>query len=224
MRRSLAVSVVSAAIVLFTVSAAEAATCASTFGSGDSYGTPAWVVRGSGAGPKFDEAFSFTPSVDCGVGTIDLAFHLESGPNGLSISVVEDSAGLPGGTVVESTTVIDQMTTDTGGSVVVGTFSGVEVLSGGTTYWIVVEAEPGTGGTSAVWHQNDQGLTSVRGFRQSDGSWQGFAGNSDGAYRVSSLPPVPAVPSLSPWSLVAMGAVLAFLGSRPLLPRSARVR
>jgi hypothetical protein len=69
------------------------------------------VAQGSGAGAKLEWAFPFTPSIDCRLGSGEVAFHLESGTNGLRISVLDDAGGVPGSTVVESTTVIGEMTT-----------------------------------------------------------------------------------------------------------------
>ncbi len=186
-------------------SGATAAVCASTFGEGSSFGAGAYAVTGSATGTRFDRAFPFTPTVDCRLGTIEVAFHLDSGTNALRIAVVEDSSGLPSSSVVESTTVLDEMTSDPGGSIVTGIFTGASLLSGGSTYWIVVEAEPVTGDTSAVWHQNDLAITGVRGVRINGGSWQGSLG-ALGAFRVAeaALP----VPAMAPWGLAALGAAL----------------
>lgn len=207
MRRDFFLYAIAAAISLSFASGAKAGVCASTFGAGSSFGGGVYAVSGSGSGVRFDRAFSFTPSVDCRLGTIDIAFHLDGGTNGLSISVVEDASGLPGSTVVESTAVIDEMTTDPLGSIVTGMFTGANLLSGSITYWIVVEAEPVTGNTSAVWHVNPDSLTGVRGLRTNAGSWQGSLGVL-GAFRVTE--PVQ-VPALSYWGRGVVGAALLVL-------------
>ncbi len=205
MRRAFLLHAVVAAMSFSFGSGAAAAVCASTFGEGSSFGSGAYAVTGSATGTRFDRAFPFTLTADCRLGTIEVAFHLDSGTNALRITVVEDSSGLPSSSVFESTTVLDEMTSDPRGSMVTGIFTGASLLSGGSTYWIVVEAEPVTGDTSAVWHQNDLAITGVRGVRINGGSWQGSLG-ALGAFRVAeaALP----VPAMAPWGLAALGAAL----------------
>ena len=124
MRRTFILPLVAAALCLSSGSAAQAADCASTLGPESSFGGGTYGITGTGAGPGTQWAFAFTPSVDCQLGTVEVAFHLGSGTNGLRISVFEDNGGLPTGTLVESTTVLGAMTSDPGGSLVMGVFSG----------------------------------------------------------------------------------------------------
>jgi len=205
MRRAFILLAVVATISLSFGSAANAAVCASNLGPGSSFGGPVFAVTGQGFSTQFDRAFRFTPSVDCRLGTIEVAFHLESGPNGLRISVVEDASGQPGSTVVESTTVIGEMTTDLAGSLVTGLFTGANLLSGSSTYWIVVEAEPLTGDTFAIWHTLAVVIQDVMAVRTNGGSWM-VSVASPGAFRVSE--PVP-VPAMSLWGHGVLAAALA---------------
>lgn len=207
MRRAFILLAVVATISVSFGSAANAAVCASNLGPGSSFGGPVFGVTGSAFGIRFDRAFPFTPSVDCRLGTVEVAFHLESGTNGLGISVVEDASGLPGSSIVEATTVIGEMTTDLGGSLVTGLFTGANLLSGGSTYWIVVEAEPVTGNTFATWHQNPLSLQGAMGLRIDGGSWV-VSLNSPGAFRVSE--PV-RVPAMSFWGRGVLGGALALM-------------
>jgi len=224
MRRAFILLAVAATISLSFGSAANAAVCASTLGPGSSFGGPVWGVTGQGFGVRFDRAFRFTPSVDCRLGTIEVAFRLESGPNGLRISVVEDASGQPGSTVVESTTVIGEMTTDPAGSLVTGLFTGANLLSGSSTYWIVVEAEPVTGSTNATWFAKAAPVfQDVQATRTNGGSWVVTVANP-GAFRVSE--PVP-VPAMSFWGRGVLGGALALLAGlfaryRPTGAKAAR--
>ncbi len=135
--------------------------------------------------------------------------------------MVEDSSGLPGSTVVESTTVIGEMTSDPGGSIVTGIFTGANLLGGSSTYWIVVEAEPVAGSTSAVWHENDIAVTGDRGLRIIGGAWQVSTG-ALAAFRVAEgeLP----IPAMSLWGLGVLGTVLLLLAGLSLVPRPTRAK
>jgi hypothetical protein len=139
---------------------------------------------------------------------------LTAGVNGLRVTVTEDSGGQPGLTAVESTTIIDQMTSDPAGSIVTGVFSGANVLSGSSTYWIVLEAEPPGGSTFAAWYLNDLGLIGVPVFRMDGGDWIQYSPTTLAAYRISEggAP----VPAMSPWGLRLL-AVALLLSSGLLL-------
>jgi hypothetical protein len=86
-----------------------------------------------------------------------------------------------------------------------GLFSGANLLSGGSTYWIVVEAEPGAGDTTAIWHASPDVL-GPRASRNNDGSWLTQSPNFHGAFRVAELLPVPA---MSIWGHGVLGCALA---------------
>jgi len=195
---------------------AQAAVCASTFGAGSSYGGGLYSVSGTLSGVRVDRAFTITPTVDCRLGTIEVAFQLGGGTNGLRITVVVDNAGIPGSTVVESTTVIDQMTSDPAGAIVTGVFGGANVLSSGTPYWIVVEAEPTSGDTLAVWRANPLALVGARATRIDGAGWTATQG-ALAAYRVTE--PVQ-VPAMSDWGRGALGAVLLLLAGLSIRRRA----
>lgn len=209
MRRAIVLCAAAVAISWAAGSGAGAAVCASTLGPGSSFGGGVYFVSGSGSGIRTEWAFSFTPSVDCVLGTIEVGFHLDSGPNAIRISVVEDSGGLPVGSLVEETAVIGEMTADPVGSIVKGVFTGANLLSGGSAYWIVVAAEPVTGSTTAVWHGNNITLGGARAVRNNGGAWQGSLGVLS-AFRVTEAPEV-SVPALSRWCQGVLGAALVLL-------------
>ena len=222
MRSSLLQFMVMLVIPLSFGSAAEAAVCASTLGQASTYTGGGFSINGSGTGgTRFDQAHSFTTGFDCRLGAVELAMSLTGGINGLRVTVVEDSGGQPGLTVVESTTIIDQMTTDPAGSIVTGVFSGANVLSGSSTYWIVLEAEPPTGNTLAAWHLNDLGLIGVPMFRMDEGEWIEYLPTTVAAFRITEGG-VP-VSVMSPWGLRLLAAALLLSSSLLLItgPRRA---
>jgi len=216
MRRAFFLYGVAAVVASSFGSAAGAAVCASTFGAGSSFGGPVYAAQGSATGSRIEWAFPFTPSTDCLLGTADVAFHLQSGPNAVRITVVEEASGLPGITVVDSTTVIGEMTTNSAGSIVRGIFTGANLLSGSSTYWIVVQAEPAAGSTSALWHASPDTF-GARAVRFGGGGWLGQASGVHGAFRVTEGPSIPALPL---WGFAVLGAALLLfagilLGARP---------
>jgi hypothetical protein len=145
------------------------------------------------AGAPLRGAVHAKPTTSRGSDEMRRALFAISGANALRISVLDDLSGLPGGTVIESATVIGEMTTNSGGSIVMGTFSGANLLGGiSSYYWIVVEAEPVTGGTIAVWHVNPDGLSGPKAVRFNGGSWTVAVGPL-AAFRVTEPVQVPAI-------------------------------
>jgi hypothetical protein len=129
----------------------------SNLGPGNSFSPVGWAVLGptNSLSPNAEESIGmdFTPSANFNLSQVLLPLVFVSGTNGVDVSLVSDSGGLPGTTTLESWTVTGIPNTSTLEDLAA---SGVS-LFGGTTYWIVAEAIASD--TAAGWNINNTGQT-----------------------------------------------------------------
>lgn len=168
-----------------------------TFGPGDSYLGGGWSILGAGVsfGPQ-SVAASFTPGVSGNLEAVTLATFHSFGTDSMLVQVIEDSGGLPNGSILES------FSAPLSGGVHLLNSVGNPLLSAGTTYWVAVL--PGASDSNGAWNLNNQGLTGPLAFESGSG-WIGDGGALP-AFRVE----VTEVPELEGTACMAALGLLGF--------------
>jgi hypothetical protein len=159
-------------------------TLVSTFGPGDTFGSACWLVRGSDTGERQDEGFKFTVTGgDHVLAAARVAIKYNSGAGDtVRLLVVQDNAGLPGTTVVDSALLPAPLPSTS--AIRTATFSGGAILANGATYWLVAQTEPTTSTLQAPLSCGDASAPKGRAFRSNAGAWQYFSGDTPAAYSI----------------------------------------
>lgn len=197
-------------LAIFTVFVASSAACATqtifdNFAPGDEYDTQfAFAVGGSS--PNSETAMSFTPNGTFFLEQIDTALSLIMGTNTVDLRLVNDDGGVPGTTVLEAWTFMDEMgSAGTLNPPLVATSVVSPILEADTPYWVVASASDSA---LVEWSFNSVGDMGPNAQRNDLGPWV-TDDDFRGAFRVTGLP-VPEPTSLS--LLAGVGGLL--LGRR----------
>ena len=175
--------------LLLAPAMASSATLISTFGAGDTFGSPCYTVTGADSGIRQDEAFKFTVSGDHILASARIAIFQESGASDtVQLLVVEDAAGVPGTTVVDSALLPSPLPDSA--TILTATFSGAASLTDGSTYWLVVQATPaGTSLQSVISCSSNAAAPPGRAYRENLEAWQVFGADTTGAYSIEVADP-----------------------------------
>jgi len=202
-------TIVAVAVLSWQVTAASAATVASTFGPSDSYATSSAAIIGLTDGHVLQQAVPFTlPGFSSYfLDGIQVPISASSPQfTTMSFDLMADSAGIPG-PVLESFT-FSGITTAFSGEIVSGQSSLRPTLLAGETYWLAGSAPQST----LYWNLAVVGPSIPRALRRDFGAWEVFDGDDPStAFRISGT----VVPEPPPWSLIIVGtSVIRLLRAR----------
>jgi hypothetical protein len=180
-----------------------------SFGASNSFNIHSGVpVEGSSASFGYEGvAFQFTPATSANLFEIDLALSKVSGSGLSNISLAEDSAGLPTGTVLESFNNILANGTFGQSPPPVAILSLTHpTLNAGQTYWL--RAEPSDSTVVNQWNLNSQNVINAYDVAIGPGQWFFTAGPlpADGTFRILGTSTVP-----EPATTLAATALAALL-------------
>ena len=196
---------------------ASTVTVYSDFGAGNSYNTlSGWVISGPSATVgSFEDAFPFTPSGDFSFVSANIGELLESGTNGITVTLAANNSGTPGA-AIESLTAVGSPNKFVSTIVEADSVTHPELHSG-VEYWLVVST---TGSNVVQWDWNSIGVT---------GDWQEHNGgawshntSAAGAFSINGTPIVP-VPEPASLVMFASG-ILAAIGFSAAYTRRAGKR
>jgi hypothetical protein len=196
-------------VVVFSVTSAHSDLIYSTFGPGQSFTSTGLIV-----GTYVHQVTMYTvlqgvpfiPSFDATLDSIDFAAYYLGGSNTLDVSLMSDSAGLPGSPLETFT-----FTNTIGNSGFIYTANSVldVPLTAGTQYWIVLSAQ---GNGYFAWNENtnlahDVGLKYLQG--GSDTNWHVNSSIYTPAFDVNGTPPTQTTqPVPEPATMLLLGSGL----------------
>jgi hypothetical protein len=152
---------------------ADATTLYTTFGTGQTYDqSDGYFVDGSGGydGKTQIIGAPFTPAINATLDSIDFAaYYVGGSSNQITVQLVNDSAGLPTGSLIASFNFIDILTTTP--AVYTATSTVHPLLTASTQYWVVLTPTVLSSTTHSLWCTNNQGIIGVAWEQPPNTSW-----------------------------------------------------
>jgi len=153
-----------------------------------------WTVSGGSSSPgTFRAANQFTSGASGVLTDLILPVELVSGTGNITVMLVNDAAGSPGSTVLESWTTAPSGSFGTWAAPITLSGNGSATLANGTLYWVeIVAANESTSTLWSAWDFNNQSVTGLDAYNQGTG-WNLQPGQTLGAFKIDVKPaPEPA--------------------------------
>jgi hypothetical protein len=131
-----------------------------------------WSVTGPEvAGGQVDSATPFTPAHSANLVLIKVAMQTAAGPNGVTLSLNEDSNGAPG-TAIKTWNLVNLPAFPSCCELDLAQFKETVTVEKVVQYWVVASAYGATPGSSLVWNMNSLSIFGTVGQRFGNGNWQ----------------------------------------------------
>jgi hypothetical protein len=131
-----------------------------------------WSVTGPEVpGGQVDSATPFTPEHSSNLVLIKVAILTAAGPNGVTLSLNQDSSGAPG-TAIKTWNLVNLPAFPSCCELDLAQFKETVTVEKGVQYWVVASTYEATPGSSLVWNMNSLSIFGTVGQRFGNGNWQ----------------------------------------------------